>query len=253
MITVKDIYDFIDSIAPFSSQLPFDNSGLLVGDKNRVVESVALSLDITSDTIEEAKELNAELLISHHPVIFKARKNILCEDPVFKLVEYGISAICSHTSLDAAAGGVNDVLAEIFSLTKTEPIVTASIPSPMVRVGFLKEPMRAIDLASLTTELLDCKVRWCDGGKLIETVALCGGSGGDLVSEISDLGIDALITGDASYHHFIDAEECGTTLIAAGHFETEFPVIPSLAEKIRNQFPSLRVNVINQKKTIKHM
>ena len=253
MVTVNDVYEFVDSVAPFSSQLPQDNSGLLVGDKNRVIENVALSLDITSETVEEAKDLHADLFISHHPVIFKPRKNILSKDPVFMLIESGISAICAHTSLDCATGGVNDVLAEIFSLEKVEPLVTRSLPSPLVRVGFLKEPLRGIDLASLTTELLNCKVSWCDGGKVIETVALCGGSGGDIVNEISELGIDALITGEASYHHFIDAEENGTTLIAAGHFETEFPVISSLAKKIRNEFPTLRVSVINQKRTVRHM
>ncbi|MBQ3151612.1 MAG: Nif3-like dinuclear metal center hexameric protein [Clostridia bacterium] len=253
MVTVRDVYEFIDSVAPFSSQLPFDNSGLLVGDANRVVERVALALDITTETVEEARDLNAELFISHHPVIFKPRKNILSRDPVFRLIESGIAAICAHTSLDCALGGVNDVLAEIFSLTKVEPLSTPSFPDSLLRVGFLKEPMRGIDLAALTAELLNCSVSWADGKKTIETVALCGGSGGDTVNEISELGIDALITGEASYHHFIDAEESGTTLIAAGHFETEFPVIPVLAERIRREFPSLSVSVINQKRTIRHM
>lgn len=253
MITVRDVYDFIDSVAPFSAQLQSDNSGLLVGDEYRVIERVALSLDITSQTIEDAEDFGADLLISHHPVIFKARKNILSDDPVFKLIESGIAAICAHTSLDSAVGGVNDVLADILSLEKVESLSSQTIPSLMIRVGFLKEPLRPIDLAANVSELLNAKVSWCDGGKVIETVALCGGSGGDLVHEITELGIDALITGEASYHHFIDAEESGTTLIAAGHFETEFPVLPVLAEKIKNQFPSLEVSVINQKRTVKHM
>lgn len=253
MTTVRDVYDFIDSIAPFAGQMGFDNSGLLVGDPNKVVQKLTVSLDITTDTINEAMEQEADLMVSHHPVLFKARKTLLQGDPAYLLATSGMSAICAHTSLDIAAGGVNDVLADLFSLSKVEAVTTESMPVPMVRVGFLPESMRAIELAATVADVLSCKVRWCDGGKSIETLAVCGGAGGDLAADVAALGVDALLTGDADYHDFLDAEELGVTLIAAGHFETEVPVVPVLAAKIQEHFPDIEVIVLDQKRTIKHM
>ncbi|MCR5484749.1 MAG: Nif3-like dinuclear metal center hexameric protein [Clostridiales bacterium] len=246
MVTVKDVYDYIDTIAPFSGQLDFDNSGFLVGDPDRTVKNIAVSLDITSETIAGARECQADLMVSHHPVIYKAKKNILKGDPVYELISSGISAICAHTSLDCAVGGVNDVLAEIFGLEKVEALPTNELPTPMIRVGFLPEPLTPYELAATAAEKLGSRLRWCDGGKPIETVAVCGGSGGSLVNDMIELQIDALITGDAGYHNFLDAEENGLTLIAAGHFETENPVVPVLAEKLRSRFPDVTVAVLTQ-------
>ena len=253
MVTVRDVYDYLDTIAPFSSQMDFDNSGLLVGEPDRAVQKIAVSLDITSDTVREAMDCGADLMVSHHPVIFKPRRQILSADPVYQLVCAGISAICCHTPLDIAPGGVNDVLAERFALSKVEAVSTESLPVPMVRVGFLPEPMRAIELAATASDQLSAKVRWCDGGKTIETLAVCGGAGGDLVADMAALGIDALVTGDADYHDFLDAEQLGVTLIAAGHFETEAPVVPVLAEKLRARFPAAEVVALEQKRSVKHI
>ena len=143
------------------------------------------------------------------------------------------------------------MLADVFSLERVEAGATDSIPTPMVRVGFLPETMRPIELAATAAEQLDAKVRWCDGGRSVETVAVCGGSGGDLVADISRMGVDALVTGDAGYHDFLDAEQRGVTLIATGHFETENPVIPVLASKLRRAFPGVNVVELEQKRTIK--
>ncbi len=253
MTTVQDIYDFIDSVAPFAGQLDYDNSGLLVGDPCKQVRAVAVSLDITTETITLAKAFGADLMVSHHPVIYKPAKSFVKGDAAYELAVSGVAAICAHTSLDCAVDGVNDVLADIFSLTRVEVVPTSETPAPMVRVGFLPKPMSPYELACEAAELLDCKLRWCDGGKQIETVAVCGGSGGSLVNNIADMGVDALITGDANYHNFLDAADSGLTLIAAGHFETEQPVIPMLAERLSEQFPDVEVTVLNQKRTIKHL
>lgn len=253
MVTVRDVYDCIDAFAPFSTQLDFDNSGLLVGDPDRTVRKISVCLDITPETIRDALDCGADLMVSHHPVIFHPRKKLLESDPAVRLVCAGMSAICCHTPLDIAPGGVNDMLASHFNLTKVEAVATETIPSPMVRVGFLPEPMRAIELAATAAEALTAKVRWCDGGKTIETLAVCGGSGGDLVADIAALGVDALVTGDADYHDFLDAEQLGVTLIAAGHFETEYPAMPVLAQRLREKLPSVEVVVLNQNRSIKHI
>lgn len=253
MVTVRDVYDCIDSFAPFSSQLDFDNSGLLVGDPGRPVQKIAVCLDITPDTVRDASECGADLMVSHHPVIFRPRKRLLESDPAYRLVCAGMSAICCHTPLDIAAGGVNDVLAARFHLSKVEAVATESIPATMVRVGFLPEPMRAIELAATAAENLSAKVRWCDGGRTIETLAVCGGSGGDLVADIAAMGVDALVTGDADYHDFLDAEQLGVTLIAAGHFETEYPAMSALAQRLRETLPSVEVVLLEQNRSIKHI
>ncbi len=251
MITVQTVYDFLDSFAPFAGAMDFDNSGLLVGDAGKAVQTIALTLDITRDTVQSAMDAGADLMVSHHPVIFKPRKALRPDDPACMLICAGMSAICAHTNLDAAVGGVNDVLADIFSLERVEAVATDAIPVPMVRVGFLPDTMRPIELAATAAEQLDAKVRWCDGGHPIETVAVCGGAGGDLVADMARMGIDALITGDADYHDFLDAEQLGVTLIAAGHFETEQPVIPALAQKLRAAFPGVEVVIAEQKRTVK--
>lgn len=251
MVTVRDVYDCIDAFAPFSTQMDFDNSGLLVGDPDRPVQKIAVCLDITPETVREASACGADLMVSHHPVIFKPRRKLLERDPAYQLVCAGLNAICCHTPLDLAAGGVNDVLAAKFHLSKVEAVATETIPVPMVRVGFLPEPMRALELAATAAEKLSAKAQWCDGGKTIETLAVCGGAGGDLVADIAAMGVDALLTGDADYHDFLDARQLGVTLIAAGHFETEYPVVPVLAQRLRERFPAVEVVTPEQERTIK--
>lgn len=253
MVTVRDVYDYLDTIAPFATQMDFDNSGLLVGDDTRAVQKIAVCLDITPETVADAMDCGTDLMVTHHPVIFKARRRLLPDDPVYQLVCAGIGAICCHTPLDMAPGGVNDVLAGLFSLEKVETVTAESLGVPMLRVGFLPAPMRAIELAATAAEQLSAKVRWCDGGRIIETLAVCGGAGGDLVADVASLGIDALVTGDADYHDFLDAEQLGVTLIAAGHFETESPVVPVLANKLRTQFPQIEVVTLEQKRSVKYM
>lgn len=245
MVKIKDIYDYIDAIAPFSNQAEYDNSGFLVGDIQRHVRHIGVALDITPQTLLIAKRIGADMIVSHHPVIFEPRKSFQAGDMAYELASAGIAALCAHTSLDCAEGGVNDVLAELLDIEKPEPFPTAECPAGMVRAGFL--PMSgAEELAEHVGKMLCAAVRYYDGGRSIETVAVCGGAGGSCLQEVIDAGIDAFITGDASHHHFLTAAQRGLTLIAAGHFETENPIVPVLAEKLRQNFPGLEVSVIEQ-------
>ena len=253
MTTVRDVYDFLDTLAPFSTQLSFDNSGLLVGDADAFVRHIGVCLDVTPATIDEASEAGVDLMVTHHPVLFKPRKKLVASDPAYLLVQRGIHAIATHTCFDIASGGVNDVLCSLLSLSRVEAVTLPSSPATLVRVGFLPEKMRAVELAAYAAEALSARVRWCDGGKAIETLAVCGGAGGDLVEDISSIGVDALLTGDAGYHDFLDAEQLGLTLIAAGHFETENPAMPALCRALREHFPQLDVTLLHQKKTIQHI
>ncbi|MCL2507853.1 MAG: Nif3-like dinuclear metal center hexameric protein [Oscillospiraceae bacterium] len=253
MPTVNDIYEYIDSIAPFADRLPDDNAGLLVGDPDREVKTLCACLDVTRDTLDAAKKLCAELIVCHHPVIFRPQNRFLAGDLPFELAATGISAICAHTSLDCATGGVNDVLADIFGLVNVEPVTTSGESVPIVRGGTLARRMTPPEFAGFAAQKLGASVRWCDGGKPVERIALAGGGGGFLAGEIADMGFDALVTGDAKYHDFLTAAHKGLTLVAAGHFETESPAMPVLAEKLQARFPEVSVKVLSETNVIQYL
>ncbi len=251
MRTVRDFYNYLDVIAPFSSAENWDNSGLLVGGFDRTVERAAVVLDLNSETLEQAISLEVDLIITHHPVIFKAQKAFLDDSLAYRLAENGISVIATHTPFDSAEGGINDILAEKLELTKVE-ILSLSDCEGLLRVGFT-DTTDADEFARFVSEQLGADVRYCDGGKEIETVAVCGGAGAEFASEIAEMGIDAFVTGDVKYHELLDAKEAGLTLIAAGHFETENPAMAILASKLRGNFSETDIIVLSQTNPVKYI
>ncbi len=244
MTTVKDIFAYLDIIAPFATQMEHDNSGLLVGDGSARVETVLLALDVTESVLAQAERAKAQLILTHHPVIFKARRQLLAGDLAYELALRGIACIAWHTPLDATAGGVNDVLAGMLGLKDLAPLVMQGQAVAYARAGTV-EPTDAAGFAALAAERLGARVRFCDAGRTITRVAICGGAGGfllpTLVAAQSDgaASVDAFLTGDANHHDFLDARQAGLSLFAAGHYETEFPVIPALAERLRAAFPAI--------------
>lgn len=249
MVRVKDFFSYMDSISPFAMQEKWDNSGMLIGDENTEVNRVALVLDITMEAVEYASNIGAELIISHHPVIFKPQKAFVKGNIAYELASRGMSAICAHTCLDCAEGGVNDVLCTMLDLQNVE-IFPCEESENILRVGILPEKMTCNMLASYIKSVLGGTVRFCDTGKVIDSVAVCGGSGGSFKDDIIKAGIDAFITGDAGHHDFLDCKEAGLALFAAGHYETENPVISSLAKRLREQFPDTDIMVIPQQSPI---
>ncbi len=249
MPTVREIFDYINSLAPFSTQESWDNSGLLLGDPDKQVSRVSLALDATQKTVSAAKAYGAELMITHHPVIFSPAKKILAGSVPYELLTCGISAISAHTCLDSAQGGVNDTLAAIIGLENVTALELEGTDTPLVRIGKLPQPMSGDELAKLVSAKLGCRLRLADAGNTISTVAVCGGSLSSLVYELIGKA-DAFVTGDLTHHYFIDAAENGLTAIAAGHFETENPVITVLADNLRNRFPNIEFSVINQENPV---
>ncbi len=249
MPTVREIFDYINSLAPFGTQESWDNSGLLLGDPSKEVSRVSLALDATIKTVKAAKENGAELMITHHPVIFSPAKKILAGSVPYELLTSGISAISAHTCLDSAEGGVNDTLAAIIGLEDIKPLELDGTDTPLVRIGRLPHPMNGDELAKLVAQKLGCRLRLADAGNIISTVAVCGGSLSSLTYELIGKA-DAFVTGDLTHHYFIDAAESSLTAIAAGHFETENPVISVLADKLRQQFPNVEFTVINQENPV---
>ncbi len=242
MAKVKDFYGYLNSIAPFETQEDWDNSGMLVGDMNAEVKKAAVVLDITHEEIKKAKAIGADLIISHHPVIFNPIKSVTKGSVPFELVASSINALCCHTPLDIADGGTNDSLAELLGINVTRA------DDPILRLGTV-EPPTAQELAGKIANTLNTKVRYADAGKTIKKIAICTGAGCSLIEAAGK--IDAFITGDASHHNFLDCVQAGITLIAAGHYETEIIVVPVLVKKLQAQFPDIEIIDIKQENPIK--
>lgn len=251
MRKVSDFYDYLDYIAPFVLQESWDNSGLLVGSMEKQVDRVAVVLDLNEETIEQAISFEVDLIITHHPVIFKAQKTFLSDSLAYRLALNDISVISAHTSLDSAKGGVNDVLCDLLELTRVEVLQTNECEN-LLRVGFTDRTSPE-EFALFVSRQLNADVRFVSGGNEIETVAVCSGAGSEFAKEVAELKIDALVTGDAKYHDFLDAQEAGLTLIAAGHFETENPAMAILAGKLRGKFSETEIIVLSQTNPIQYI
>ena len=245
MATVADILNFIEGIAPLYMMEGWDNGGLLCGRREREVKKILVALDPFRTVIDEAIAMKADLIVTHHPLIFRDKMMAVNEDTetgrcVLELIENGIAAINAHTNLDMAPGGVNEVLA------KTLGLVNIEIIDPVDNYGLLRkgeiaeQPLE--DFLAHVRESLGCKgLRYVSGGKSVHTVAVGGGSCSGEMQEALNEGCDTFVTADIKYNNFWDARDLGINLIDAGHFHTENPVMPVVAEKIRAAFPGVEV------------
>ncbi len=231
MTTVKNIYDYINSIAPFSQQEEWDNSGFLVGEYRKQVNTVVLALDCTREVVEFAKSINADLLITHHPVIFNSVKSIEKGTALYELISNDIAVISAHTSYDKAVGGINDTLAELLELDNT-----ITLPNGYLVAGDLKSEMSIDDFAQLVSDTLDCHgLRYTDTDKLIKRVCVAGGACSEFMQDAMD-NADCFVTGDLKYHEMLDASEKGFAVISAGHFETENVPFLKIKERLERIF-----------------
>lgn len=231
MATVREIYNFIDSIAPFNTAEEWDNAGLLVGDENKTINRIMFALDCTEDVINQAVSCGADLIVTHHPIIFKPLSEVTADSLVYKLIKNDLSIICAHTNYDKAIEGVNDILCDTVEL---ENIV--KIENTCLNVGELTAEMSSNEFAQHIKSKLNGVVRYNSIEKKIKKIAVCSGSGSDYLSLAKELICDALLTGDGSHHSFLDADEMGVLLVCAGHFETENIAIKPLSDKIKNHF-----------------
>lgn len=231
MATVKDIYNFIDKIAPFSTQEEWDNSGLLVGDENKEISKILFALDATTDIVEQAIICGADLIVTHHPVIFKPISSVLGDDIIYKLISNCIGIICAHTNYDKAFGGVNDILCNTIGLNSY-----VKIEGTCLNVGKYDSTISTDRFLYCVKNALGGTVRHNNIEKCIKNIAVCSGSGSDYLDMAKEFDCDVLLTGDASHHAFLDANEMGILLVAAGHFETENISIKPLADRISKEF-----------------
>ncbi len=216
--------------------MDFDNAGLQTGRLSASLNRAVLALDITEAVIDEAAAEKAELIISHHPLIWGTLKSVSGRrgEKLLRLAENGIAAISMHTNLDIAAGGVNDVLLGLFCAEAQGPLDNLGCG----RLGNLEETMELSAFLALVREKLGgTGLRYYSAGRPVHRLAVMGGAGGDALEAAAERGCDTYLTADIKYDQFLLAAELGINLIDGDHFCTENPVIPVLAEALAKRFP----------------
>lgn len=241
MLTVQQVYDFINERAPFETQVAYDNSGLLVGDPGAQVTGIHAALDVTNRVIDEAIANGANLIVTHHPLMFSPIKQLVETNYeaglLCRMIRAGISLISAHTNLDQAVGGTNDVLAQRIGLTDV-------VGEGFVRVGRLPRPMTASELAKAIGAALGDVVRVMgDPAAVVKKVGMCTGSGADEWPAAAAMGAQAFLTGEAKHHFALEASDAGVVILEAGHHATEAPGIFALADALQNSELVVQCNV----------
>ena len=245
MPTVREIEQALYDLAPRERAMDWDNVGHLLGDPDQAVERVCVALDITEAVAAEAIENDCQLIVSHHPVMnckWLPVQTVRSDTPqghlLLKLLRHGVSAICMHTNLDVADGGVNDAFAAALGLEDPGPL---GDPEGLCRVGYLSSPMPLQDFARKVCRDLHANgVRYAGCGKMVHRVAVGGGACGEYIAQAIALGCDTFVTSDLRYHDFLDTKELN--LIDAGHFPTEQVIVPELCRRLQAAFSAVSVS-----------
>ena len=252
MATVHDILTYIHRLAPPHMMEDWDNGGLLLGRKEKLVTKILVALDPFDAVCREAAQWGAELIVTHHPLIFHPIKSFTGDNPlgdsILFLAEHGISAINAHTNLDCAPDGVNDALARTLGLSDIQVVSPSGTddsgrPWGLIRSGIV-ETQSLESFLTVVKETLGCQcLRYVDGGKPVHRVAVGGGACASELETVYAAQCDTFVTADVKYNQFWDARDLGINLIDAGHFHTENPVCRVLAEKLQAAFPDITVRV----------
>lgn len=231
MTLVKDIYNYINKIAPYDEMEDWDNSGFILGNIKKEVKTVVMSLDATKAAVAFSKSVDADLLLTHHPIIFGGVKKIKSDSAIYQLINNDIACMCAHTSFDKANGGINDNLALLLELENTR-----KLENGYVVVGELENEMSIDDFAAFVSNALDVHaLRYTDTDKMIKTVAVGGGACGEFIDDAMQ-NADCFVSSDLKYHQMLDASEENFALINAGHFETENKAFLMLKNKLEKEF-----------------
>ena len=251
MSTVADILQYVETLAPRSMKMDWDNVGLNCGHLDRPVTKILVALDPFAHVCQEAKDFGADLLVTHHVLIFRpgfvTDATAQGRNTLF-LIENGIAHINAHTNLDLAPGGVNDVLAAALELEDVRVLNPVGVDEQGRAWGLLRSgsvPEQTLpEFLAFVKEKLGCSgLRCADGGKPVRKVAVGGGACCGEMREAIEAGCDTFVTADAKYNDFWDAKDLGLNLIDAGHFYTENPVVACLAAKIAAAFPDITVKI----------
>jgi dinuclear metal center YbgI/SA1388 family protein len=244
---IKDVINVIEDFAPLSIQESWDNSGLCIGSPESEVSSVLLGLDCTEQLVNEAIACGADLIVTHHPLIFSGLKKISPDDPtgaaVFKAISNGISIYAAHTNADKVISGVSGAMAARLGLADVSVLDEDGDGTGLGVVGNLPEPMGAEDMIAMVKEKFALKMMRSSRplGQKISRVAVCGGSGGSLIGAARRSGAQLYISGDISYHNFFTPE--GFMIMDIGHYESEIEIVDILFSLLRKNFPTFAVRI----------
>ena len=247
-MTAEQLYFELDKRIPRALSCEWDNDGFMCSpDKNREVRHILLALDVTKDTVEYAEKIGADLIISHHPMIFKGIKSVNEDDftsaKVIKLIKNGISVFSFHTRLDALEGGVNDALAEALGVFDT--VKFGEDGEMLGRLGEVDECDLDAFAVHVKNALGSDHLNVTDAGRTVKKVALLGGDGKDFLKAASSAGADTYVTGTMSYNSMLDAYDMGINVIEAGHYFTEAPVLGKLEEMIKGITDGIKYSYYN--------
>ena len=231
MVTAKQIYDYIDSIAPFETAMSFDNVGILTGSGNAEAELVLVALDATNAVIEEAAGKGAGIIVTHHPVIFDPLRSLGCDNPVYLAAKYGITIISAHTNLDISRNGVNATLSHRVGVQEIQRFdehcailgTVSGYDSAKDYAQYIKDTMRLPGL------------RYTDRGRCERVLVACGAGGGN-VELAASVGADTIVTGEIKHNYIIDANSCGTAVFDLGHYGSEKHIVPKLKALLEERF-----------------
>ena len=240
-MNVQNVYDLIHSVAPFDTQMEGDNSGLLVGSPAQEITCILFALDVTEPVIDEAVAVGAELIVTHHPLMFSPVHSLTDKTYegrlIRRLVRENISLIAAHTNLDQAPGGINDTLAALCGLSE----ITGE---GFFRSGILPEALTARAFADLLEKNLNTTVRvMAPEDRIIRRVGLCSGGGSDEWTRAAGAGCDAFVSGEIRHHFALAMADAGIAAFECGHFATEEPGLAALAEALQNSLNHVECNV----------
>jgi dinuclear metal center YbgI/SA1388 family protein len=239
-LKIRDIMDFWQQKAPLETAEEWDNPGLLAGDPDAEVTGVLTALDITPQAVEAATKAGANLIISHHPVIFSPLRRLAFDGVPCRLVRHGIAALCLHTNLDKADGGVNDAL--IARLGWPKGVVAED---GLCRVVTLPQAVEPNELAQAVSSALGGAVRVHAGDHPVRRIAVCSGGGGEDVLALAER-VDGVLTGEIRHHEWLELAAAGVTALDAGHYATEIMAADALAAATGAAFPMLAVTAFAQ-------
>ncbi|SFG41535.1 Nif3-like dinuclear metal center hexameric protein [Oribacterium sp. WCC10] len=277
MLTVSNIMEKLDQLAPRAAACDWDNPGLLVGRSNKEVARVYVALDATYDVVSRAIESDCDLIITHHPVIFKGIKaindNSALGSKLLDLIQNDVSAFSMHTNYDSCPGGMGDMVCDTLGLKKlcsmeptgytpldkengspngikphtAEPDTVNGIKADMTEYGIgfiakLPHAMSCKELSEMIKDKFDLPfIRFYDAGTPITTIACCPGSGRGELREVMNHHVDAFISGDMGHHEGLDLNEEGISLIDAGHYGLEHIFVNHVSDFIEEHFPDVEI------------
>lgn len=240
-VKAGQVLSLLDGIAPFALAEEWDNVGLLAGSRESEVETVLCALDLTEKVLDEALAVGAQMIVTHHPILFRGRRNLCADDPegrlLVRLAGSGLAMAAMHTNFDNAHPGVNDALAAALGLGNVEGAAHG------LCAGELSE-MSLSELTWLVSERLGGCVRaYGEPSRAVRRIAVLGGAGEDFASEARALGADAYITGEMAYHKALSAVDEGLCVLEAGHAATENPGVDALAKALQNAANDVQYNI----------